>query len=211
MPSPGPRIPVHVSAADPITEAGLAAALRPRPEVDLVAADDINNKTVGVIAADSVDEDTLKLLKEIKRRGCERMVLVTVNLDDNDLLAAVEAGVCGLVRRSEATPSRLAQLISTAASGDGALPPDVLGRLLKQVSRLQRQVLSPRGLSFTGLSAREVEVLRLVARGCDTREIAAQLCYSERTVKNVLHDITSRYQLKNRSHAVAYALREGLI
>ena len=87
----------------------------------------------------------------------------------------------------------------------------MLGRLLKQVSRLQRQVLSPRGLSFTGLSAREVEVLRLVARGCDTREIAAQLCYSERTVKNVLHDITSRYQLKNRSHAVAYALREGLI
>jgi DNA-binding NarL/FixJ family response regulator len=205
------RIPVHVCAADPITETGLAAALRPRPEVELVDAASITSSTVGVAAADSVNEETLLILKDLQRKGCQRVVLVTVTLDDNDLLAAVEAGVCGLVRRTEATPPRLAQLIQTAASGDGALPPDVLGRLLKQVSRLQRQVLSPRGLSFTGLSAREAEVLRLVARGCDTREIAAQLCYSERTVKNVLHDITSRYQLRNRSHAVAYALKEGLI
>ncbi len=53
--------------------------------------------------------------------------------------------------------------------------------------------------------------MRLVADGHDTSEIAAQLCYSERTVKNVLHDLNTRLQLKNRSHAVAYAVREGLI
>jgi DNA-binding NarL/FixJ family response regulator len=205
------RIPVHVFAADPITETGLVAALRPRPEVDMVAAGAITPETVGVVAADSVDESTLTRLKDLQRRGCQRIVLVTVTLDDGDLLAAVEAGVCGLVRRSEASPSRLVQLITTASKGDGALPPDVLGRLLKQVSRLQRQVLSPRGLTFTGLSAREIEVLRLVAKGCDTREIAEHLSYSERTVKNVLHDITSRFHLRNRSHAVAYALSEGLI
>ena len=54
-------------------------------------------------------------------------------------------------------------------------------------------------------------MLRLVADGYDTAEIAQQLAYSERTVKNVLHDVTTRLQLRNRSHAVAYALREGLI
>jgi DNA-binding NarL/FixJ family response regulator len=54
-------------------------------------------------------------------------------------------------------------------------------------------------------------VLRLVAEGFDTAHIAMQLSYSERTVKNVLHDLTTRLQLRNRSHAVAYALREGLI
>ena len=43
------------------------------------------------------------------------------------------------------------------------------------------------------------------------REIAEKLCYSQRTVKSILHDVTSRVQLKNRSHAVAYAMREGLI
>jgi DNA-binding NarL/FixJ family response regulator len=64
---------------------------------------------------------------------------------------------------------------------------------------------------FTGLSDREVRVLQLVADGWDTAEIAGELCYSERTVKNILHDLTTRLQLRNRSHAVAYALREGLI
>jgi len=71
--------------------------------------------------------------------------------------------------------------------------------------------LAPRGLSFAVLADREVEVLRLVAEGLDTAEIASRLSYSQRTIKTVLHDVTTRLQLRNRSHAVAYALREGLI
>ena len=86
-----------------------------------------------------------------------------------------------------------------------------MGRLLEEVGRLQRQVLSPRGLTLARLSPREAEVLRLVAEGQDTAEIALQMCYSERTVKNILHDLTTRLQLRNRTHAVAYAMREGLI
>jgi DNA-binding NarL/FixJ family response regulator len=61
------------------------------------------------------------------------------------------------------------------------------------------------------MADREIRVLRLVADGKDTKEIARELSYSERTVKNVLHDVTTRFQLRNRSQAVAYALREGLI
>jgi DNA-binding NarL/FixJ family response regulator len=91
------------------------------------------------------------------------------------------------------------------------VPSDLLARLLDQVGRLQRQVLAPRGLVFAGLNERETAVLRLVADGRDTAEIADELAYSERTVKNVLHDVTTRLQLRNRSHAVAYELREGLI
>ena len=84
-------------------------------------------------------------------------------------------------------------------------------RLLDQVGRLQRQVLDPRGLAFTGLAPREVDVLRLIAEGSDTAEIARTLAFSERTVKNILHDVTTRLQLRNRSHAVAYAMRQGFI
>jgi DNA-binding NarL/FixJ family response regulator len=123
----------------------------------------------------------------------------------------VEAGVSGLVRRAEATPERLAKAVCAAARGEGSVPADLLGRLLTQVGRLQRQLLSPRGLSLNGMSTREIEILRLVSDGFDTAEIAGKLCYSERTVKNVLHDVTSRLQLRNRSHAVAYALKQGLI
>jgi DNA-binding NarL/FixJ family response regulator len=61
------------------------------------------------------------------------------------------------------------------------------------------------------LNPREVRVLRLVADGRPTYDIARELSYSERTVKNILHDVTNRLQLRNRAHAVAYALREGLI
>ena len=54
-------------------------------------------------------------------------------------------------------------------------------------------------------------MLRLLAEGQDTQEIASTLCYSERTVKGVIHEITTRLQLRNRSHAVAFALRNDLI
>jgi DNA-binding NarL/FixJ family response regulator len=70
-------------------------------------------------------------------------------------------------------------------------------------------VLAPHGLSLSGLSDREIAVLRLVAEGLDTGEIARQVAYSERTIKNVIHDVTTPLQLRNRSQVVAYALREG--
>jgi DNA-binding NarL/FixJ family response regulator len=205
------RIPVYVHARDPISQAGVASHLRPRPEVRVVGDDEAAAALVTVVVVDGVDEDTLRMLRTAARQAPSRAVLVASHLDDGDLVTVVEAGVLGVVRRAEATPDRLVQVIAAAASGEGSVPPDLLGRLLDQVGRLQRQVLGPRGLSFTGLAAREIEVLKLVADGYDTGEIARELAYSERTVKNVLHDVTTRLQLRNRSHAVAYALREGLI
>jgi DNA-binding NarL/FixJ family response regulator len=79
------------------------------------------------------------------------------------------------------------------------------------MSNIQSNVLSPRGMTLSGLSEREIEVLRLVADGLETSEIAARLCYSERTVKGVVHEITTRLRLRNRAQAVAYAVRQGLI
>ena len=117
--------------------------------------------------------------------------------------------------RSSVAPRRLADrlvtVVTAAKRGEGTLPPDLLGRLLEQVGQLQRQVLHPRGIAFNGLSHREIEIFRLVADGDETDEIARKLCYSQRTIKNSLHDVTSRLQLRNCSHAVAYALRQGLI
>ncbi|PYF99168.1 DNA-binding response regulator, NarL/FixJ family, contains REC and HTH domains [Georgenia satyanarayanai] len=205
------RVPVWVSARDPISEAGVVSQLRPRPEVRIVGRDEDDDALVAVVISDSLDGDTLRMLRAVQRKGFTRTVLVVGQLEDSDLVTAIEAGVVGLVRRGEATSDRLVAVIRAAATGDGTVPPDLLGRLMDQVGKLQRQVLGPRGLTFTGLASREIEVLRLIADGYDTGEVARQLSYSERTVKNVLHDVTSRLQLRNRSHAVAYALREGLI
>jgi DNA-binding NarL/FixJ family response regulator len=205
------RVPVSVHARDPISEAGVASQLRPRPEVRVLRPDEVDEADVAVVVVDVLDDDAVHLLRTVQRGGTAKPVLVASRLDDGDLVAAVEVGVVGLIRRSEATPDRLVQVIASAATGEGSVPPDLLGRLLDQLGRLQRHVLTPRGLTFTGLAEREIEVLRLVADGYDTGEIASKLAYSERTIKNVLHDVTSRLQLRNRSHAVAYAMRQGLI
>jgi DNA-binding NarL/FixJ family response regulator len=72
-------------------------------------------------------------------------------------------------------------------------------------------VLTPRGIGPDGLSSREREVLKLLADGLGTNEIASALAYSERTIKNVIHDVTTRLNLRNRSHAVAYAVKAGIV
>ncbi len=205
------RIPTYVYASDPISQVGVVSHLRSRPEILIVGEPDIALAAVAVIVTDAVDDTALRVLRAVQRGGVPRTVLVATVLADAALVAAAEAGASGLLRRSDATPEGLARVVVRVAAGDGDVPPDLLARLLGQVGRLQRQVLAPRGLSFSGLSDRERQVLQLVADGHDTGEIARLLCYSERTVKNVLHDITTRLQLRNRSHAVAYALREGLI
>jgi len=204
------RITTYIHADDPISRAGVASQLRPRPEVRVLEGVDLEDATVSLVVSDKVAEPSLRAIRTLRQRGTS-VVLVVVEVDDGALVAAIEAGVAALVRRAEATPERLVAVIRSAAAGEAAVPPDLLGRLLNQVGHLQRQVLAPRGLSFAVLADREVQVLRLVAEGLDTAEIATRLSYSQRTIKTVLHDVTTRLQLRNRSHAVAYALREGLI
>jgi len=204
-------IALYLHAADPISMAGIAAELRGRSDIHLVGLDDSEEAEVALVVADEVDEETVRVMKTIQRGGCPRVVLVVTRIDDRALMTAVEAGACGLLRRAEATPQALLHAIAAAQVGDGTIPADLLGRLLQEIGRLQRQVLAPRGLNFAGFTDREVAVLRLVAEGLDTSEIARELSYSERTIKNVIHDVTSRLQLRNRSQAVAYAMREGLI
>ena len=167
--------------------------------------------SVAVVVAEHLDDDTARVIRGLCRADRPRIVLVATTIDESTLGVAAEAGVAGLLRRTDATADRLVQAILRVAAGEGVVPPDLLGRLLEQVGSLQRQVLAPRGLTFSGLTRREADVLRLLADGHDTSEIASQMCYSERTVKNVLHDLTTRLQLRNRTHAVAYAVREGLI
>lgn len=202
-------IPTYVAATDPISRAGLAAQLRGQGE--LVVVDDADRATVAVVVADTVDDESVRVIRTLLRGGVLRVVLVSTILDDKAVLEAVEAGACAIVRRVDAAPERLASVLVAATEGHGTLPPDLLGSLLSQVGRLQRGAVSARKVLVNGFSEREIEVLRLVADGFDTAEIAEKLAYSERTVKNVIHDVTTRFNLRNRCHAVAYALRTGVI
>ncbi len=206
-----PGIPTYVHATDPISLAGVRGQLAGRTEIRLVGEMAVDEAVVAVVSVEDFDEEAVRIVRALCRGDRPRIVLVATAIDESTLVAAAEAGVGGLVRRAEATQDALIRTVQKVAAGEGEVPADLLGRLLQHVGRLQRQVLTPRGLTFAGLSPRETEVLRLVADGQDTSEIAVRMCYSERTVKNILHDLTTRLQLRNRTHAVAYAMREGLI
>jgi DNA-binding NarL/FixJ family response regulator len=132
-----------------------------RPEIRVVGT--APDAVVAVMIADSVDEATTRELRALRKDGRSRLMLVATSVDDAALVAAAEAGVAGLLRRCDASADMLVRTIVKVASGEGEVPPDLLGRLLEQVGRLQRQVLAPRGLTFTGLTPRETQVLRLVA------------------------------------------------
>jgi DNA-binding NarL/FixJ family response regulator len=205
------RVGVFLYASDPVSQVGIAGQLRARPELRLTEESDVDSAQVAVVVADEVDDESTRVVRAIQRNGCPRVVMVVTHLDECSLLVAIEAGACGFVRRSESQPETLVRAIISAAAGDGGVPPDLLGGLLNRVSMIQQRVLGPRGLTLSGLTSRELEVLKLLADGYDTAEVARRLAYSERTVKNVVQDITRRHNLRNRTHAVAYALRQGLI
>jgi DNA-binding NarL/FixJ family response regulator len=194
------RTRVFVAASDPVSRAGIASQLRSNHALETVEERQVDADVVALVVADQMDEETTQTIRALKRRGVERVVLIVTRVDDT-----------GLLRRNQATPENLFEAIRAAAGGEGALSPDLLGRLLDQVGRLQRQVLNPRGLSFAVLTDREIKVLKLLADGLDTADVGRRLFYSERTVKNIVHDVTSRLNLRNRTQAVAYALRQGLI
>lgn len=201
-------IKVYVFGADPLSEAGMATYLWGRPEVELVPEAGVDRADVALIIADTVDGQTLRVLTALQRDGCPRVVLLVTDIDATGVGAAVQAGAVGILRRSAATRDGLLSAIRAAAAGEGVLPPDLLGDLLRQV---QGEALPTAAPALGAPSDRELQVLRLLSDGCDTREIARRLSYSERTVKNVIQDVTRRFGLRNRSHAVAYALRRGLI
>ncbi|WP_031488077.1 response regulator transcription factor [Streptomyces bicolor] len=204
------RIPVFVHADDPISQVGVTGTLRERPEVLVLGPHEKDQAKVALVVSNAVDDQTLQVLRSLSRASKTRLVLIAARIEEADLLSVVEHGVVGLVRRIEATAERLIGVIRSAAAGEAAVPPDLLARLLSHIGRAQSQAPGPHG-AVERLTLREIEVLRLVADGLDTAAIAAHLSYSQRTVKQVLHDVQSRFHLRNRSHSVAYALRNGLI
>jgi DNA-binding NarL/FixJ family response regulator len=193
-----------LSAMDEVDSVGEAAGVREAwsnrelPEADVVLVDpEVNGGS--------------DFIREVREKTGAAVVVCSSRTDEHDVLAAVQAGAVGYLCKDTLTPETLETGVRGASNGAGVMTPEVLGNLLRGISRVSREVLEPRGLSLSSLTAREQEVLRLVAAGHPTREVAQKLCYSERTIKNVIHDVVTKLNARTRSQAVAQAVREGLI
>ena len=208
---PGKRARVAVWAADQITMNGLAQTLMGSLEVFLATDDLPEAVDVLVYAVDRVNSTAIAALRRMVSWTAAPVVLVATEFDRAHLLSAVECRVVAVLHRSTTTGERLVNAVDLAVRGGGALPPDLLGNLLRQLQGLQREGLMPLGPKSVSLSQREIDVVRLLADGWGTEEIANELRYSERTVKNVIHALLGRLGVRNRPHLVAFGARAGIL
>jgi DNA-binding NarL/FixJ family response regulator len=200
---------VWIDDEHPIFRRGLAACLR-------AEGYDVVGESAGFRPAPSVRVDVVvfaaegaglaRAVRAVEGIPGEPVHLVALVKEPVESLvsAVVEAGAKAVLLRAELSPESLAGCLRAVVGGNATLPTGVLASLLDQAANGSRH---PSG----GLTPREVDVLRLLAEGGDTREISGALRYSERTVKNVVHDVLVKMNCRNRAHAVALATRQGVI
>ncbi|MFI7601488.1 LuxR C-terminal-related transcriptional regulator [Actinoplanes sp. NPDC049681] len=201
---------VGVRAADPLIRAGLVALLRGAPQLTVTDAGDGGRPDVLVVAAGG-EAGLALLLSRVTREVAAPVVLIADELSPEALLSVVRFRVRAVVPRRSVNAGALVRCVTAVAAGGGVMPPELIGCLLQHVDRLHRDLRDVAPAGTGGLTEREIEILRLIADGLDTDEIAARLSYSARTVKNIMYGVTHRLNLRNRPHAVAYAVRAGLI
>ncbi|MFI0424136.1 LuxR C-terminal-related transcriptional regulator [Spongiactinospora sp. 9N601] len=208
---------VAVRADDPLSRAGLRALLRsPTPgheAVRVIVLPDTapERPDVAVVAATGTQVERRDVLGRAARELGAPIVLIADLLSPEDLLMVVRYQVMGVVPRASVSADLLVRGVAAVAEGSGLMSPRLAGGLLGRLHRSQLAPRDPAPDAATGFTEREIEILRLLADGRDTGEIAERLCYSPRTVKNIMYAINRRLNLRNRAHAVAYAMRAGVI
>jgi DNA-binding NarL/FixJ family response regulator len=176
----------------------VAAVLRHRPDVVLM---DIRMPGMDGLEA------TRRILGSKPDCECRIIILTTFDLDEY-VYAALTAGASGFLLK-DTSPEQLVAAVRTVRSGDALLAPSITRRLIQRYApRQPDQLISPAGLS--DLTARELQVLRLLARGLSNPELAAELTVSTATVKTHVASILAKLQLRDRVQAIVLAYQTGL-
>ncbi len=172
--------------------AGESANLQPEPDVDEV--------DILIFEASS---HTLPRALRLRNGGKLRLVATLHAANERLVADAVQGGAAAVLLRAELGPRTLIGCLRAVVGGSTALPTELLPRIIENVAH---NMGGP-----AALTEREISVLELLAAGEDTRDIAGHLAYSERTVKNIVHDVLMKLNCRNRVQAVAHAIRQGLI
>jgi DNA-binding NarL/FixJ family response regulator len=195
----------------PVVRHGLRGMLD--AEADLTVVGEASSGTAGVQAARELNPDIVLMdLRMPDGDGVQatgqllavlptaRVVVLTTYDTDRDILRAIEAGASGYLLK-DASPAELADAVRAAARGETVLAPSVASTLVRQV----------RAPAPPGLSAREVQVLRLVAQGRTNSDIGRELFISEATVKTHLLRVFNKLDVADRTAAVTTAMSHGLL
>jgi DNA-binding NarL/FixJ family response regulator len=189
-----PSLEVVGEAGDGVEGTNLAAGVAP----DVVLLDVRMPKRSGIEACRAIKEAV----------PSSKIIMLTVSDEEADLYEAVKSGASGYLLK-DSSIEEVAQAVKVVAEGQSLISPSMAVKLIdefKQMSRPERQHVP--GLRLT---ERELEVLRLVAKSMNNREIAKELFISENTVKNHVRNILEKLQLHSRMEAVMYAMKENLL
>jgi len=205
-----------------LVRAGFRMILESEPEIEVVgeAADGLT----AVLAARETEPDVILMdvrmpnvdgleatrrLLEGKEQGPRILILTTFDLDEY-VYEALRAGASGFLLK-DTPPEQLVEAIRIVAGGDALLSPVVTRRVIAEFVRRPPPAARPQPPGLDDLTARELEILRLIARGLSNAEIAAEAFVSETTVKTHVARILMKLRLRDRVQAVVYAYEHGIV
>ncbi len=134
------------------------------------------------------------------------IIMLTASDDEADLYESIKAGAAGYLLKDGSTYDQVAEAVKLVAAGQSLISPSMATKLLDEFVHMSKGPAPA-----TTLTARELQVLRLVAHGKSNRDIAGELFISENTVKNHIRNILEKLQMKSRMEAAMYAVRSKLI
>jgi len=209
------RIRLLVVDDQTVVREGLAAILANYPDIEVIgqAADGnqaleiIKQAKPNVVLLDMVMPglDGLATIPKIRESAPNARILVVTGFAESDrVYQAIKAGALGYILK-DATREQLVQAIRDVAQGRASLQPSIAVKLIQEINH-------PSELLYTAdpLTRRELETIRLIARGLSNQEIATELFVNERTIAKYVSSILDKLQLANRTQAALYALREGI-
>ena len=173
-------------------------------------------------AADAVPDIVLMDVRMPKRGGIDactaikdavpsaKIIMLTISDEEADLYDAIKAGASGYLLK-EISIEEVAAAIRAVNEGQSLISPSMASKLLTEFASMIKRTDDRQQVPTPRLTEREMEVLKLVAKGLNNRDIAKQLFISENTVKNHIRNILEKLQLHSRMEAVVYAVREKLL
>ena len=213
-------IRVLVADDQALVRGGFRSILETQPDIDVVGEAEDGREAVELAATTSPDVvlmdirmprlDGIAATSRILAAPAPPKVLILTTFDVEDYVyQSLRAGASGFLLKS-APPRELADAIRTVASGDALLSPSITRRLIENYVSGPRQTSKP-DVAFDRLTARETEVLMLIARGSSNAEIAARLYLAEPTVKTHVTRVLAKLGVRDRVHAVVLAYESGLV
>jgi two-component system, NarL family, response regulator LiaR len=198
-----------------VVREGLAAILANYPEVEVIGQASDGNQALEIIKQGKPNVvlldlvmpglDGLATIPKIREISPSTRILVVTGYAESDrVYQAIKAGALGYILK-DATREQLIQAIRDVAQGRASLQPSIAVKLIQEINH-------PSELEYTAdpLTRRELETIRLIARGLSNQEIAAELVVNERTIAKYVSSILDKLHLANRTQAALYALREGI-